>query len=393
MNTLSKITGIVCLILYVVFATNCSNKLEEDVQPIPSTEVLIENAKLTDFTFSELDYSNIEIKHPEITAGVETKPGEIKITIPFSSSTMELSLKKVNFDSDKFDIFPGIGVKRLFSDTDPVIYTITSKQNPKVVIRYKVFVIKGSAPPQPEKLEITGFKFEKSKNPGLPGDIEAARIETELGFKRIFIFVPSGTDFANLTPTIAFKGEGAKLYYSQDPTSSIGVTGTEYPEAGLAVDFKYPKRFFLAVKNTSSVSQTYEVIADVKNPIKFDINPISTSNIAKNETFFGTVGTYTNQGNHELTSFGATYKNQNPTLGGSNIGRISLEIPGTGLKPGESSNINFSLNKTLSSQLFAGAYKFTSVHPPGFSMILSWPPDAAELLDPSELEVTVNLVD
>lgn len=388
MNTLLKITASLSLLLCVLFTTSCSNNDEKDAQLPPSVEDLIENGKLTDFKLSELDYKSIDILQPEITAGVETKFGEIRITIPYSISYTGLSLKEVNFDSSKFTVFPEIGTKQLFSEKDPIIYTISSKKNTKAAINYKVFVIKEAAP-QPEILQITSFKFEKSKNPALTADIEAEKIGTESGWKQIFIFVPPGTDLTNLIPTITFKGK--HLLTTLPNLQHFG----EYV-AGTPVDFKYPKRFPLVVVQDASLSNTvqYDVIVDVKNPIKFVTNPLVINNIAKNKDFFGPVGTFINQGNHLITSFAPTYKNKIPMISnGINIGLISLTIPGGGLKPGESSDIKFSLNKTLSSQLPVGAYKFTSVHPPGFTEILSWPLDAEKLLLPSELDITVNLVD
>lgn len=383
MNIVSKVTTLVKLFLCALVITGCS----ENPQPPSSSEEPIENAKLNNFKLSELDYVSIDIIQPEIIAGVETRFGEIKITIPYSSSDIELSLKEVNFDANKFNISPEIGQKHFFSETTPVIYTITSKQNPNSSINYRVFVIKEAAP-LPEVLQITGFKFEKSKNPGLDADIEAEKIGTESGLKQIFIFVPAGTDFSHLTPTITFKG----TYLMTTLPNLLHIA--EYV-AGTPVDFKYPKRFPLIVQDASlSDAAQYDVIVDVKNPIKFIVNPLAIDNVVKNKDFFEPIGSFINQGNHLITSFAPTYKNKVPMISsGINIGLISLSIPGGGLAPGERSDVFFSLNKTLSSQLPAGAYKFTSVHPPGFPGILSWPPDAEKLLWPSELDITVNLVD
>lgn len=383
MHVVSKITTLIKLFFCAFFITSCS----ENPQPSSSSEEPIENAKLNNFKLSELEYVSIDITQPEIKAGAETRFGEIRIIIPYSLSDIGLSLKEVNFDSNKFYISPEIGQKHFFSETTPVIYTITSKQNPNSSINYKVFVKKEAAP-LPEVLQITGFKFEKSKNPGLAADIDAEKIGTESGLKQIFIFVPAGTDFTHLTPTITFNGT---YLMTTHPNLEHNI---EYV-AGTPVDFKYPKTFPLIVQDASlSSSAQYDVIVDIKNPIKFILNPLAIDNVVKNKDFFGSIGSFINQGNHLITSFAPTYKNKVPLISSEiNIGSISLTIPGGGLEPGERSDVFFSLNKTLSSQLPMGAYKFTSVHPPGFPGILSWPPDAEKLLWPSELDITVNLVD
>ena len=59
---------------------------------------------------------------------------------------------------------------------------------------------------EPETLKITSLKFEKSKNPSLPNNIEIARTIEGVGIDKIYLFVPVGTDFSNLTPTITYAG-------------------------------------------------------------------------------------------------------------------------------------------------------------------------------------------
>jgi hypothetical protein len=367
------------IILFFSLLISCSDSNE----PEPSTETVdLKEAFLTDFDFSEIESIAVAITPPEIQNNAESKAGEITIKIP-RESTLELSLKQVSFDQANFKISPAIGAKKTFSTTQPVVYTITSLKNPSLVIRYKVLVVL-DAPHSSETPEVTVFKFEKSKNTALSQDIIAAKIDNEQ--KQIFIFVPVGTDFSHLTPTITFKGE--KLY-------TINNTGKEeFPAAGKEVDFKYPKTFTLqAESDAGGKIQLYSVIVDVKNPIKFEALTVEIPNVKKTADYFDKIITYTNQGNHPVTAFANTYKNKIPDLSDNNIGLINLVVPGGGLLPGESGDVMFSLKKSVATVVSAGTYQFTAVVPPGFSSILNWPPDASQLLESSELIVKVNLIE
>lgn len=367
------------IILFFSLMISCS---ESDDSETSTTTIDLKEAFLTDFAFSETASISVDITPPEIQNNLETKPGEITIKIP-KESTLELSLKQVSFDPADFKISPAIGTKKNFSTTEPVIYTITSLKNPDQVIHYKVLV-ELDAPQSSETPEVTSFKFEKSKNTALPKDIAAAKIDTQN--KQIFIFVPVGTDFSHLTPSITFKGE--KLYTINNTAKE------EYPTAGKEVDFKYPKTFSLqAESNAGGKIQFYSVIVDVKNPIKFEAATVEIPNVKKTADYFEKITTYTNQGNHPVTAFANTYKDKVPTLSSNNIGLINLVVPGGGLLPGESGDVKFSLNKTVATAVAVGTYQFTAVVPPGFSEILNWPPDAAQLLESSELVVKVNLIE
>ena len=369
------------MIVFGSLLTSCSSE-SNDLEPAVDKTVDLKEAFLNDFSFSEAEFISIDITQPEIKDNLETKFGEIKIKLP-KESALELSLKKVNFDRTVFTITPEIGAKRTYSATEPVVYTIIVHNNPKQVIHYKVLV-ELDTPHTSETPEITAFKFEKSKNTALSQDIAAAKIDNEKD--QIFIFVPVGTDFSHLTPTITFKGE--KLY-------TINNTGKEeFPAAGKEVDFKYPKTFTLQAESDSgNKTQFYSVIVDVKNPIKFETAIVEVPNVKKTEDYFEKIATYINQGNHPVTAFANTYKDKVPDLSTSNIGLINLVVPSGGLLPGESGDVMFSLNKTLATAVSVGAYQFTAVVPPGFSSILNWPPDASQLLESSELIVKINLIE
>lgn len=368
------------IILFFSLLISCSDSNESETS---TTTIDLQEAFLTDFSFSEIESITVDITPPEIQNNVETKSGEITIKIP-KQSTLELSLKQVSFDQANFKISPAIGAKKTFSTTQPVVYTITSLKNQNQSIHYKVLVVLDTPPQSSETPEVSSFKFEKSKNSSLSQDIVAAKIDNEK--KQIFIFVPVGTDFSHLTPTITFKGE--KLY-------TINNTGKEeYPTAGKEVDFKYPKTFSLqAESDAGGKIQFYSVIVDVKNPIKFEAKDVEIPNVKKTADYFEKIITYTNQGNHPVSAFANTYKNKVPDLSTNNIGLISLVVPGGGLLPGESGDVKFSLSKSVATAVPVGTYQFTAVVPPGFSDILNWPPDASQLLESSELVVKVNLIE
>ena len=92
-------------------------------------EVDLTEALLTDFPLLEVNYVDIDIVQPEINDGQETKAGTITITVPFTDNDLLYSLRSVNFELSKFTISPRLGERKLFSETNPVIYEITSLEN------------------------------------------------------------------------------------------------------------------------------------------------------------------------------------------------------------------------------------------------------------------------
>src|SRR6187402_1513370 len=154
MNFSVKIISFNVILLLSLLISCDSNEPETS-----TTTIDLQEAFLTDFAFSETGSISIDITPPEIQNNVETKSGEITIKIPKGSS-LELSLKQVNFDQAEFKISPAIGEKKTFSTTQPVIYTITSLKNQNQLIHYKVLVILDT-PQSSETPEVTSFKFEK----------------------------------------------------------------------------------------------------------------------------------------------------------------------------------------------------------------------------------------
>src|SRR5688500_18775803 len=115
-------------VIITLLATSCSSDDPSD-DPKNESGTDLKNAKLVDFPLSEVDYLTINIIHPELAKGEETKPGKIEITIPYSRQSMVLSLKEFKLDNSKYSISPGIGETQIFT-TEGVIYTITSNFDP-----------------------------------------------------------------------------------------------------------------------------------------------------------------------------------------------------------------------------------------------------------------------
>jgi hypothetical protein len=336
-------------------------------------------AKLNDFPLSEVTYLDIDISHPEVANGAETKPGKIEITIPYSQTSLMLSLKQFNLDNSKYQISPLPGEQQDFSG-DPVTYTISSVTSETKSVHYDVSVVYGGEPFF-TNAKITGFKFEKSKNPALAATIDAVKIAEYENYSEnaIYIIVPEGTDFTQLTPTITY--DAAKIYYS---TANDFIL---YPANGLKVDFKYPKHFYLQAENSlGTKSLVYNVIVDVANPIRFD-SPLVTDNVAAGDgsafkDFFA-VATWTNQGNHPVTGMApGEYKDKTYPVpnypGDANVITASLINPtgGTvGVLPGEKGEVNVRVRRSP----VTGLYTTTAVFKPTFSFdtrrISYWPPD------------------
>ncbi len=361
-----------------VWTTSCNQS--EKVDPQTPATVLLENAKLTDFPLKEAAYTSIDMVQPEMNGNTEIQAGEIKIVLIKPFAEQPLSLAKVNFDTEKFTISPAIGEKQTFSATTPVTYTITSKENPAFKIHYRVFVITDLPAAD---LMITGFRLEKSKNPDLPADIEASRIEVDQQLNYIYLFVPVGTDFSNLTPTITFNGSKLSYVNYANGSDTSPVEG-EYPVSGKSIDFKYPKVTFLKIRNASGeLIKQYNVIVDVKNPIRFNAPIMSTLDVKDGEPYFGVIGTFTNQGNHPISYRGATYKDKIPVIP-TNVIQAFLQIPGGGLQPGETSNVNGNVTRGYP----PNSYQTTAVAIPTFSLNSA----GSDLLEPSEVIVKTNII-
>jgi hypothetical protein len=346
----------------------------------PEVVVDLAEARLNDFKLAEADYIGINITHPTLTNGMETSSGEIDVLIPRGTTGLRLTPLLSNFTNDAFTISPRLGELRDFSG-GRIVYIITSKKDPGKQVRYLVRVTE-EEPPAPVAPKVTAFKFEKSKNAGLTAEVVASRVSEGVAtLGKIYVFVPVGTDFSQLTPTI--EHEGGTLYYSQDASSAPEASTTTYPAAGKSIDFAWPKVFYAIVKGTASVT-AYEVIVDVRNPIKFEPGSVTTASLKRGASHFIQVGSFINQGNHPISLLNVTHTGQVPA--GINAIRCSSATPSMGLEPGQRSVVN----ATISAQTFgAGIYQATAVFVPGIFREA----EANTFLESSALPVTTTIVD
>lgn len=353
--------------------TSCQGDDPKEVTPNPE----LEKAQFKSFPLSEVSNLNIKIVHPEIVDGEEKKYGEIEITIPAAHQSLLLSLKQFDLDQNKYSISPSVGELQDFSK-GPITYTISSNFYENKSVHYKVKVAIEAAPVNLNS-KITGFSFEKSKNPSLESTINAVKIVEYENYSEnaIYILVPVGTDFSKLTPTIAF--DAAKLYYS------LGTEFKLYTSNTMVVDFKYPKHFYLQAENSNGTkSKVYNVIVDVKDPINFEQLPFITPNVKAADgtttQYFAAAAKWINQGNHPIKGMAVeSYKNKvfpfDYTGDANTITAIlSNPVGGTdGVLPGEKGEINITVRKMP----VAGKYKTTAVFAPTFNFsnytIHNWP--------------------
>jgi hypothetical protein len=345
----------------------------------------------------EVGYLNIDIAHPVITNDVETEHGKIKITIPFSQTSLMLSLKQFDLNNSKYNISPTVGDKQDFSD-GPVTYTITSTTSQIKAVHYDITIIHGGEPFF-TNAKITGFKFENSKNPQFETTIEAVKIAEYENYTEnaIYVIVPDGTDFTNLVPTITY--DAAKLYYNKD------IQFLPYTN-NLVVDFKYPQRFYLQAENSLGTrSRSYYVIVDVANPIKFAspivTNEVKTSDGSLFENFFA-IAKWKNQGNHPITGMSPReYKDKTfpvPDFPDINVITATIENPNAGTQgvlPGEEGEINVRVRRSPVSGLFTTKAVFTPTFSFDTRTISYWPVDdrVEDIFNPPLFEIKTTIVD
>ncbi|WP_224996102.1 hypothetical protein [Cesiribacter sp. SM1] len=340
----------------------------------------ITQARFLDFALEEVAYTDIAVTHPEIKNGAEEAWGTITIVVPPNSSQLVLTPKLTNFNNAGFTLAPALGVAQDFSD-GAITYTISSLAAPDKKVHYRVNITEESVA-EPAESAISAFRFEKSRNPRLAADIEAARIvDPVASMGKIYIFVPEGTDFSGLNPTIQHNGTG--LYYTQDAESVPANSTSAYPAGGLPIDFTYPKVFYAVLKN-ANITKTYEVVVDVKNPIRLDSENVTTAAVAKGAVRTVEATYLTNQGNHPISLSSIGYTNQAPA--GLNVIRASVAVPAFGIAPGE----RVLVNASISAQTYpAGTYQTTAVLKPHFFREL----DTATLLEAAELSISSAITD
>lgn len=357
---------------FVVFSS-CK---KEKPKPVP---VDLADVRLTDFQLQEVAYSTINIIHPVVQDGVETQMGEVEVVIPGGTTQLQLTPRPSNFSKPGFTVSPAFGVKQNFAGRS-LIYEIASTGDRSKTVHYHVR-IKEEGEVATGNIQVTNFAFLKTKNPALPADVESASIIHRPGnMGYIFIFVPAGTDFTSLIPTISHSGTG--LFYSQDPNASPAMATTVYPAAGTAIDFAYPKVFYTVVKQGSE-TQFYNVVVDVKNPVQFTQTAVTTPNVKAGSNQLVAATSFINRGNHPISIKGVDHSQQTPS--GFNAVRGVAFIPSSGVLPGESSEVKASVG--------------AQTYPPGtYGVRASFRPrltgywEADNFLQASELQITTTIV-
>ncbi|MDO5968832.1 hypothetical protein Q4Q35_03350 [Flavivirga aquimarina] len=383
MKKIIKLQSIGIILFSMLFTMSCS-----DDNNSPSTSVLnIEEAKLLDFPLFAIEPTGIEIVQPEIVDNKEVTYGEIKITLPSTITSLEnisASITSKELNLSKFSISPSNSVNLSFEDGKVHVFTISAATgDQEALLHYNVSIIKEVAP-VPETLKITGFTFEKSKNPSLPNDITITKtVEDDGGIDKIYLFVPLGTDFTDLVPTIAY--DGTTLYYTQENNLN---TNVEFPTVDTSFDLKYPKPLYLTVKDRNGDNvRTTNVIVDVVNPVRIETVSVTSPDATEGTSeYFPGVTKWVNQGNHKINFQKATiYKDISPVITPTtNVITVDRALPSGGLIPGESANVNVRV-----SQYFPeGTYKTTAV----FYTRIYHDFDSDDLFEPVEVTVTANII-
>ena len=133
----------------------------------PGSTINLEAVRMNDFSLEETAYSNISITHPVITNGVETQQGEIRVTVPPGTTQLRLTPKVSNFTTAGYNVSPRLGQQQNFLNK-PVVYTIASTQDASKLVHYIVTITEAQQQPDGGAV-LTSFRFEKAKNPFLPG--------------------------------------------------------------------------------------------------------------------------------------------------------------------------------------------------------------------------------
>ncbi|MDO5981097.1 hypothetical protein [Flavivirga spongiicola] len=371
--------------LLIILLIGCSS--DDDNTPSIPVQVDLTAAKLNDFQFSEVTYTNIEMRQPEIVEGKEKTSGQITVTIPATADNLSLSLASVNFDESKFTISPEVGAIQSFEGGTVIVYTITSKENPEQSIRYLVSVMKENVQPE-EKFEITGFRFEQSKNQTLSSTVEAVKIVEYPGinWNAIFILVPVGTDLTNLIPSIDF--EGGSLEYKQGSGSF-----TAYPTTDLNVDFTSDydylsfrdKNEFVLSINSQDLQKNYRVIVDVETPIVLNKNSVTTTDVEEGDTR-NFLLKWVNKGNHpiERNLKASNYIDKTSDNKGNIFAsflEVSDPLQGAYIKPGEEGN---ALVKVNANGVAIGSYDVDIVFSPKYDVNRARINDIIDDLNPIE---------
>lgn len=329
------------LIFSVLFISCSSN---EDSTDGSTDEIDLNEAKLTEFPFMEFDNINIQISQPTIENNEELTEGEILITLPHTVTSLLLTLKSVNIDTNKFNIFPSVGIQELFSETDFVKYTITTKNDLEKKTHYNIKIIIAPTPEE-EKLSITNFELLSNDNNAYTNIdlIKESNLQTIDSL--IVCLFPAPVNYSDLKPVITYEGSKIEYRVNDEIFREYPVNTTE------KIDFKYPNTVDFKISNTTnSKSILYRVIIDTEHPIVVDESEITIPDLQIGNSYNSVgVATWTNRGNYPITTMSPNgYFNViTPVAGLNNIFTLTLSKNTTGnINPDESGIINVAVTNT-----------------------------------------------
>ncbi|MEP0214144.1 MAG: hypothetical protein ABJD66_13060, partial [Cellulophaga sp.] len=308
-------------VFFILLISSCSSNDDSPEKQEPSEAISLEKTKLTDFPLAEVAYLNITIEHPVVENNEEVEEGEIVIFLPHTVSSRTFSLKSTNLNTNNFDVFPSVGTQQLFSETETVKYTITSKSNLEKSVHYNVKIVIAAAP-QEEKLAIVDFELLANDNSSYTNIDFVKEAKQQTVDSLLFCLFPASIDFSDLSPAIKYNGSIIEYQVNDEGYKEYVVS------TGERINFKYPNVVDFKISNKDNTkSVVYRIIVDIDRPIVLDKEEITTINIKKGSTYNGTnLATWTNKGNYPITTMSQNeYTNVvTPAAGINNIFALTL---------------------------------------------------------------------
>ncbi len=379
-----RILTALMLSLFTVFYISCSDDNDTD----NTEEFILEEAKLTAFPLLGITPTSVEIIQPVIENNTEIEYGKINIVVsdPLFLPHIVPNITSNELNLSKFAIIPG-GNTALSYESQSHTHTIVNALNESQELLHYVVTIEAETPPTPSSLTVTDFKFEASKNAQLTEDVTIERVfnDPNSNSSTIYLFVPEGTDFSDLTPTATFDAED--VFYTQDASIPTVDVDTPFPTTETSFDFSYPKIFTIVLKDDSNNRMKWvNVFVDIKNPMQLVDNHVNTGDIDRDvsvNTFTG-ITHWKNIGNHSIELQSAnTYENIIPE-NMQNAVTAHRIFPVGGLKPGESADVNV----LVVGNLPVFEYKTTAIF---YSQFVGQE-TINDMVEPVKLNITANVI-
>lgn len=193
------------------------------------------------------------------------------------------------------------------------------------------------------------FKFPASSNTSLSSDVEAFKLTeapSQLIDSLLYVIFPDGTDFSQLKPEIEVE-ENVLLEYRLNDNAF-----TEYPSQEMTLNLRYPNTLDFRL-NKGQATKTYRVIADVANPIQFEMEEVAAPDMEPGNTYsFLNIIKWTNVGNYPITALSPnTYSDIVTPIAGQEyrLFTVSLDKDSPGeLLPGEEGAVQVVVSNTPS---------------------------------------------